>query len=524
MPFQNENTWYNAVSAGRESEFHAAYEEALGKVRKKLGKNQRNQIAGEPAAPGGSTFEKRSPGDTRVLIGRFQNGTRADTERAIASAKECFATWSATPLKDRAAIMKRAAARMARRKYEFAALCTLENGKNRTEAMGDVDEAIDFMRYYAQCLQKGKGWETPLGKAYPDEEGRSVMRPYGVFAVIAPFNFPVAITTGMLTGALITGNTAVLKPSSEAPLTGLWIRDVFVKSGVPAAAIQYVCGPGSEVGAALVESPHIGGIVFTGSKPVGIGAFKRALDVGAKPVIAEMGGKNAVIVTARASLDKAAEGVFRAAFGFSGQKCSACSRVFVDASVKAAFLAKLLEKVNGIRVGDPTERDVFMGPVIHEKAFREYEEAVALARRDGKVLAGGATLRQGPLADGWYVAPTVVDGLPPDHELMKRELFLPIVCVEAVNGLEAAIARANAAEYGLTAGIFSEDPAEVERFFERIEAGVCYANRSRGGSTGAMVFAQSFGGWKNSGTTGRGAGGPWYLLQFLREQSRTVVR
>jgi 1-pyrroline-5-carboxylate dehydrogenase len=298
---------------------------------------------------------------------------------------------------------------------------------------------------------------------------------------------------------------------------------VFRRAGVPDGVINLVTGPGEELGEALVHS-DVDGIVFTGSRAVGermiMSAASRERHV---PVIAEMGGKNAIIVTEKADLDKAVEGVAKAAFGYSGQKCSACSRLFVHDKVYDTFVSKLVEYTASLKVGDPLEKDTFTGPVISEAKVKQFLQCADMAGKDGRVLTGGKRITSEFLEQGNYVELTIVDSLPDDHYLMRTELFLPFLCVTRADSLEDAIARANAVDYGLTAGIFSEDADELYAFFRDIEAGVVYANRRRSGSSGAMVGSQAFGGWKASGSTGKGTGSVYYLPQFMREQSRTVV-
>ena len=277
------------------------------------------------------------------------------------------------------------------------------------------------------------------------------------------------------------------------------------------------------MGQELVENEDVAGFVFTGSKAVGMGAFRSLSSPHPKPIISEMGGKNAAIVTAAADLEKAVSGVMRAAFGFGGQKCSATSRVIVDRRVKKAFLARLVEETRKLRIGDPTQKDVFLGPVINEEAVRKFRSAVQSAKKGrGKVLCGGRVLTDGPLKDGLFVEPTIVDGFPPSHRVNQEEFFVPFLSVVECDGLDEALEIANDVEYGLTAGIMSEDPREVETFFDRIEAGVAYANRAGGATTGAVVGVQPFGGWKASTITNKAAGGDYYLQQFLREQSQTT--
>jgi 1-pyrroline-5-carboxylate dehydrogenase len=357
-----------------------------------------------------------------------------------------------------------------------------------------------------------------MGQYLPGETTRSILKPYGVWAVIAPFNFPLAIAAGMSTGALITGNTVAFKPASDTPYLGLRLAELLGEAGLPPGVFDYVTGPGATVGQELVENPDVDGFVFTGSRAVGLKAFETFTSGRPKPIITEMGGKNPTIVTASAELDKAALGVMRAAFGYGGQKCSACSRVLVDRRVKDAFLAKLVEETEKLKIGDPTVRDVYLGPVINQAAVATYQEAIAeIKSSNGKILAGGQALQ----GNGHFIEPTIVDGLPRDHRINKEELFVPILSIVPVEGLEDAIRVANDVDYGLTAGIFSREPADVRQFFARVHAGVLYANRTAGATTGAVVGVQPFGGWKLSGISGKSAGGHYYLPQFLREQSQS---
>lgn len=522
MVFKNENTWFKAVKEGWVEEFHRRYEEAVEKVKAELGKKYPMYIGGEPVYSGLGEFPDTSPADTRVVLGYFQKASREDVRRAVEEAKKAFKSWSKTPRRERVRVFRRIADNLADKKFEIAAVMSLENGKNRFEAVADVDEAIDLIRYYCEEMEANNGYDFETEQAYPNEKSRSVMKPYGVWAVISPFNFPVAIAVGMATGAMLTGNTAVFKPASDTPWCGLKFYEAAAEAGLPPGVLNYVTGPGEEVGRELVENPDVAGVVFTGSKDVGTKSYVRFASIAPRPFIAEMGGKNPVVVTAKADLDKAAEGVMKAAFGYGGQKCSACSRVYVDRRVKERFLEKLLEKVRGIKVGDPTKREVYLGPLINKKAYENFKKYVEAAKKDGRILYGGGVLEEGDYRYGYFVEPTVVDELPKDHWLFKEELFVPILCVAEVESLDEAIRLANNVEYGLTAGIFSEDKEEVKRFFEEIEAGVVYANRRMSATTGAMVSAQPFVGWKLSGSTGKGAGGKYYLPQFMREQSLTV--
>jgi 1-pyrroline-5-carboxylate dehydrogenase len=519
--FENENTVWRLKQANRLAEFDRRFDAALEKARKELGQAYTNLIAGKHVASKGGTFADTNPAHTGEVLGHFPQSTAEETHLAIDAAVAAFPAWSGLDWKKRVAIIRRAGVLLREAKYEFAAWMSLENGKNRTESMNDVDEAIDFLAYYPLVYEQGNGFVTPMYRPFPNEECVSTLKPFGAWAVIAPFNFPTAITVGMTTGAILTGNTAVVKPASDTPMMGHKFVELLQTAGVPAGVVNFVTGAGGVVGQTLLDSPKIRGVVFTGSREVGLRGIEASAKQG-RPFIAEMGGKNAIVVSAKADLDAAAEGVARSAFGFGGQKCSACSRVYVHEKVKDDFVKRLLDWTKkNVTVGDPTKKETFMGPVITKRAHDKFLEYVKLARPGGKVLLGGKSASTGPLAQGYFVEPTIIDGLADDHWITQNELFVPILSVYSFKTLPEAIERANGVPYGLTAGVFSQDRKELELFFDHMEAGVLYANRRIGGSTGAIVGGQSFVGWKASGSSGRGAGGPWYLHQFLREQSQT---
>ena len=517
MEFRNERTWQNAVEMNRTEEFHAAYETAVDKVRADFGQTHPMIIGGQEVWSK-TTFPDTSPADTKLVLGLFPKGSRAHAKQAVKAAQGAFPQWSATAYADRVRVVQRAADLISQGKFALAALMSFENGKNRYEAMADVDEAADLMRWYAAEILRNQGYERPMGQFFPGETTRSILKPYGVWAVVAPFNFPLAIAAGMSTGALITGNTVVFKPASDTPFMGLRLAESLRDAGLPAGVFNFVTGPGATVGQELLDNPDVDGFVFTGSRAVGMKALQTFTRRRPKPIIAEMGGKNPAIVMASADLDKAAIGVMRAAFGYGGQKCSACSRVLVDRGVKDAFVAKLLSETEKIKVGDPIIRDVYLGPVINGAAVTTFENAIAeIKRSKGAVIAGGKTLK----GNGHFVQATIVDGLPRDHRINTEELFVPILSIVPVDDLADAIQVANDVDYGLTAGIFSREPAEIRRFLAEVQAGVLYANRTAGATTGAVVGVQPFGGWKRSGTSGKSAGGHYYLPQFLREQSQS---
>ncbi|MDA4128319.1 MAG: aldehyde dehydrogenase family protein [Thaumarchaeota archaeon] len=514
------------VTLAADDSIHPKFEEALKRFENELGRHYPMYIDGKETKSDLGEFEHRSPIDTDIIVGHFQVGNQVHARSAIEAADVAFQKWRSTDWEERVRIMKRAADLIDERKYEIAVAITYEVGKNRLEALAEAWEAVDAIRYYANVMEQHGGYETRMGPGGPGEQTTVVAKPLGVWPVISPFNFPFMLANGMALGALITGNTIILKPTSEAPLTGLMLYRIFKDAGIPTGVVNYVTGPGGNFEKEFVSNPAVAGIAFTGSRDVGMRLYKEFLaqQPYPKPVVMEMGSKNPAIVTSKADLSKAVEGIVRAAFGYDGQKCSAASRVYVQNTVKSKFLDGLKARVQEIRVGDPRKKDTFNGPVINKAAIDRFQDAVEDARNSkGIFLVGGRVLKVGSFARGFYVEPTVVTDLPGSHRLFRDELFLPFIVVDYFETLEEALQKANATEYGLTAGIFSEDSSEVRRFFDGIEFGVVYANRKGGATTGAWPGAQSFVGWKASGATGRGIGGPHYLLTFLREQSQTLV-
>ena len=516
---------YATMTADRMEDLHRELDRAIDQVASTFGKSYPLVIGGREVRAA-TEFDDRSPIDTRILLGTFQQGGRDHARAAIAAAKEAFPAWSARPWRDRVALLKKVADGIRARRWELSALMGYEAGKNRLECVGDVEESADLIEYYCVQLEQHDGFQTRLGTLGPNEENTSVLRPYGVWAVISPFNFPLALAAGPAGGALVAGNTVVFKPASATPLLGYALYEVIAEAGIPAGVFNYLTGSGSTAGQELIDNQDVDGIVFTGSKEVGMRLIRdNATRAVPRPLIIEMGGKNPALIMRSADLDKATDGVMRSAFGAQGQKCSACSRVYVNRQIRDEFVRLLVEKTEKIKVGNPLKRDVYLGPVINEEAVKTYERAVQQAQQDGgTILTGGRRLTDGELAHGYFVEPTIIDGLPLDHPLFSEELFVPITLIGDVTTLDEAIALANRTEYGLTAGIFSEDDREIDQFFERIQAGVTYANRRAGATTGAWPGINSFGGWKASGSTGRGTGGPYYVQQFMREQSRVRIR
>lgn len=536
--FSNESTYTKFLENGEEQRFDSLFDGAVEKAKREvLGKKYPMYINGKEVYSS-MEAEERSPIDNS-LMGRFQQGTRDHAKAAIEAASNAFQSWSETDYRDRVAIFRKAAELFRQQKFLVAAILSIENGKSRYESVGEVDEAIDFLNYYALDLERNKGYVTKnkiagssskvvagFQGAPGNEETISIpMKPYGVFGVIAPFNFPISISTGMSTGALITGNTVVFKPSSTdnmTMLTGLYIYKIFKEAGVPDGVFNYVSGPGSEVGDELVSSSRVSGIAFTGSRKTGLAMMAKTYGMGMQKVfVVELGGKNPAIVSKNADIEVAVDGIVSSAFGYAGQKCSACSRVYVQESVKEEFISKLAEKTRNCKVGNPLKKENYVGPLISPFALERYRSSVEEAKAHGRIVLGGHTVDAG-LA-GNYVEPTIVEA-EHSNRLFHEELFIPFLVIDTYKSFKEAIAKANDVEYGLTAGLYSKNRHEIKDFLERMQAGVIYVNRRQGATTGAMVGAQTFVGWKSSGMTGKGTGSRFYLQQFMREQSQTIAK
>lgn len=507
-------------------ELHAHYEQALARVKANLGKEVPMLIDGRDRTSE-EKFEDRSPTNTDLVLGTFQRGTPADAEDAIDAASRAFPTWSRTPWQERVALIRKAADILEGEIFDLAAMESLEVGKNRTEALGDVSEMIDLFRYACDQMEANSGYALPMGQdPIPGYvyNNVSVLRPYGVWVVISPFNFPCPLTGGPLAHALVAGNTVVFKPSSESPWPSRLIAEGLRDAGLPAGVFNYVTGPGGTTGQALTDNPAVAGITFTGSYEVGMSLYRDfSRGKWARPIILELGGKNPAIVSRHADIETAATGIIRSAFGLQGQKCSAASRVYVEAPVYESLVDRLVELTRQLTIGDPTDRSVFLGPVINRSAYENYQRYCDILSRDGKILCGGAPLTDGEFSKGYFCAPTIVADLPLDHPIWETEMFLPITTVARVANLDEAMREANKVAYGLTAGFYGSEE-EAPWFFDHIEAGVAYVNRPQGATTGAWPGFQPFGGWKGSGATGKNSGGVYYLPLYMREQIQTLVR
>lgn len=507
-------------------ELHTRFEEALETTKANLGKEYGMIIDGEERFAE-DKFEDRSPINTDILLGVFQKGTASDAEQALAAARKASPVWKGIRWQDRVALINKTADLIDERIYDISAAMAFEVGKNRMECLGDVAETADLIRYACYQMEKNDGFSVQMGSD-PLEgytaTNYSVLRPYGVWLVISPFNFPSALTGGPVGAALVAGNTVVMKPASDTPRVVRLLAECFRDAGLPEGVFNYVTGPGRTLGQALIESPEVDGVTFTGSYDVGMGIFRDyAQGTYVRPIILELGGKNPAIVSRHADLERAAVGIVRSAFGLQGQKCSACSRVYIEEPVYDELVARLVEMTNNLSVGDPTDRQVYMGPVINKNSFQDFKEFTAeISEAGGTFLTGGSVLTDGDLAKGYFCSPTLVGDLPTDHRLWKHEMFLPITTVTKVGSLDEAMRYANDVDYGLTAGFYGSKE-ETKWFFEDIRAGVTYANRPQGATTGAWPGFQPFGGWKGSGSSGKNAGGHYYLQLYMHEQIQTLI-
>jgi 1-pyrroline-5-carboxylate dehydrogenase len=504
---------------------HAEYEKALEACNAELGHSHPLYIGGAEIFAD-NEFEVRSPFDARIVVGKFQDSSDEHIRAAIESAGRGFELWKKLDWSTRVEILQKTATILERKKFLISALITFESGKNRYEAIAEVSEAVDSIRYYAGIYRDHGGFITSMVPESNQASSRSLLKPYGIWAVISPFNFPIALITGMSAAALLTGNCVIMKPASAAPFSSLKLYEAYRAAGVPPEVLHYLTGNGATFGTAVVHNPDISGIAFTGSRDVGLW-IQRAFIMEQpypKPVVSEMGSKNPVIVTSSADLDGAIEGILKASFGFSGQKCSATSRVFVHETVAGTLITGIREKTKSLIIGDPRKKETFIGPVIDKKSMETFQAAVRETESSGgTIVTGGGVLTTGDYRYGYFVEPTIVTGLPKGHPLLNHELFVPFLIIDTFRTLEEALEKANATDYGLTAGIFSQNDSEIDYFFEKIQSGVTYANRRGGATTGAWPGSQSFVGWHASGSTGKGVGGPYYLLSFVREQAQTRI-
>ncbi len=484
--------------------------EAVEEVGKELGREYPLVIGGERIKTK-DKLTSHNPAQKDQVVGVFSKGTAELADRAIRTAEEAFKRWSHTKAEDRAQLLLKAGKAIRERKYYYAAWMVYEVGKSWPEADADVAETIDFCEFYSrEMLRLDK--PTPLTPV-PGEKNYLRYIPLGVGVVIPPWNFPMAIMAGMTLASIVTGNTVVLKPSSDSPTIAYKFFEVLEAAGMPSAVVNFLPGPGATVGDALVTHPRTRYVAFTGSKDVGLRINELAAkhqpgQVWVKRVVAEMGGKDSIVVDSETDLDAAAAGVTQSAFGFQGQKCSACSRAIVVEKVYDAFLEKLKERVEQIKVGSPADPSTSMGPVINAGARKSILEYIEAGKKEGRLLTGGG---EGS-GSGYFIEPTVIADVPPAARIAQEEIFGPVLAVIKAKNFDQALDVANNTEYGLTGAVFTKNRLKLDKAAEHFHVGNLYFNRK---CTGALVGAHPFGGFNMSGTDSK-SGGHDYLLLFLQ--------
>jgi 1-pyrroline-5-carboxylate dehydrogenase len=506
--FQNEATVDFSTPENRR-----AMEQALADVRAQLGREYDILIGGEHFKTG-DLLKSLNPSRPAEVVGVHHRATTDLANRAIETAHTYFPTWRATKPADRIAMLERTGAIIRRRKLEFDAWLVYEAGKTWPEAEADVSEAIDFCEYYARQMKR-LAHPDPVVQL-PGEKDEMVYLPLGVGVIIPPWNFPLAIMTGMAGAALVTGNTVVVKPSSDTPTIAAKFAEVLLEAGFPPSSFSLLVGSGAVVGDVLVEHPKTRFVSFTGSRDVGL----RINELAAKPqkgqiwikrVIAEMGGKDAIVVDRESDVDSAVKGVLASAFGYQGQKCSACSRAIVDQAVYDEFLDKLKTAVAEVKIGPADQPDNYMGPVINQNAQRTILGYIETGKKEGRLIAGGGAGN----GDGYFVQPTVIADVPSSGRLFQEEIFGPVLAVTKARDFDHALELANDSQYGLTGAVYTNNRDKIAKAREQFFVGNLYFNRK---CTGAMVGAHPFGGFNMSGTDSK-AGGPDYLLQFVQAKS-----
>jgi 1-pyrroline-5-carboxylate dehydrogenase len=488
-------------------------EKALGQVGRELGKTYPLIIGGK-RRKAREKFDSINPTDPTCIVGRFQKSDTAVAAKALDAALAAFDQWRFTKAAKRASYLFRMARIMRRRKLELAAWMVYEVGKSWVEADADVAEAIDFCEFYGREAIRYAA-DQPLTRI-PTERSDLIYIPLGVGIVIPPWNFPLAILTGMTTAAFVSGNTVVLKPSSDAPAIAAKFMEIVEEAGVPDGVVNYLTGPGRIAGEALVEHPKTRFIAFTGSKEIGLrinelAARPRPGQIWIKRAILEMGGKDFIVVDSEADLDEAVAGVVASAYGFQGQKCSACSRTIVVKDVYKAFLKKLIPPIKGIRVGPPTAQENYMGPVINEGAVKSIMNYIRIGKKEGRLLVGGSRMRR----NGFFIRPTVIADVRPDATVAQEEIFGPVMAVIQARDFAHAVEIANGTEYGLTGSVYTKNRKKVNAARQLLHVGNLYFNRK---CTGALVGVHPFGGFNLSGTDSK-AGGRDYLLLFTQAKS-----
>ncbi len=503
-PFTNFKTIENA----------RAMRDALAKIGAQLGREYDLVIGGERVKTSGK-ISSLNPAKPAQVVGVHQKAGAEHAATAMAAALKAFDSWSRTPVATRASLLLNAADLIRSHKFEFMAWLTYEVGKNWAEADADVGETIDFLEFYAREALRLAVATTPI--QYPGERNELLYIPLGVGAVIPPWNFPFAIMAGMTAAAIVTGNTVILKPSSDAPTIAARFVEILEEAGMPDGVVNFCPGSGPSFGNAVVEHPKTRFIAFTGSRPVGLEIHLRAAQhhpgqIWIKRTILEMGGKDSILIAADADLDAAVEGVAASAFGFSGQKCSACSRAIVEAPLYDVFVERLRERVAALTVGDPTTNPD-LGPVINQSALNSILAYIETGKREGNLISGGNTLETE--SGGYFLQPTIFSEIPPQAVLAQDEIFGPVLALIKVESFEEGLRVANNTEYGLTGSVYTNNPVQKSTARSAFHVGNLYFNRK---CTGAMVGAHPFGGFNMSGTDSK-AGGPDYLYLFTQAKS-----
>ncbi|HEV2882985.1 MAG TPA: L-glutamate gamma-semialdehyde dehydrogenase [Pyrinomonadaceae bacterium] len=484
---------------------------AIEKVRGELGREYPLVIGGERVETG-RTFDSINPAKKTEVVGRFQKATEEQARRAVEAADETFKSWSRTSPEERAELLFRVAAILRERRHELSAWMIFEVGKTWTEADGDTAEAIDFCEFYAREMLRYSAPQPIV--TLEGEENRLQYIPLGVGVVIPPWNFPLAIMAGMTVASWVTGNTVVLKPSSDAPTIAYKFFEILEEAGLPAGVVNFMTGSGAEVGDVVVDHPRTRYVAFTGSKEIGLRINERAAkhqegQIWIKRVVAEMGGKDAIIVDADADLDDAATGVVQSAFGFQGQKCSACSRAIIHSDVYDEMLERIAARTEKLKLGDPTEGATNLSAVINQKAFKTIGQYIEWGQQEGgRVVAGGGTDGE----QGFYIEPTVIADVKPGDRIEQEEIFGPVLACIKAQDFDDALRIANDTEYGLTGAVYTNDPEKLERAKREFHVGNLYLNRK---CTGALVGVHPFGGFNMSGTDSK-AGGRDYLGLFMQ--------
>ncbi len=508
-PFQNEPSVDFSVEENR-----AAMREALKTVESQLGQRYPLIIGGERRETG-QWITSTNPGNPDQVVGEVAKARPSDVEDAIAAAQEAFKSWRKTPAEGRASVLFKMAGIVRRRRLELAAWMVYELDKAWDEAEGEVAEAVDFLEWYGRQAISLDSGERHDDMAHLDNEVIDhLYQPLGVGVIIPPWNFPCAILTGMTMGPVAVGNTVLIKPASNTPVIGYKMVEIMEEAGVPAGVVNFLPGSGSEIGDLMVDHPPVRFVSFTGSKDVGIKIYEGAATVRKgqrwlKRVVAEMGGKDAIIVDKSADIDAAVEGIVTSAFGFSGQKCSACSRVLVHQDVADAVVSGVVERTkNLIKVGSGLEGEATVGAVVDKNQYDSIRNYIEIGKQEG-TLAYQGEVPDG--ANGYYIPPTIFSGVKPDARIAREEIFGPVLTIVPVADFDEAIEVANDSEYGLTGSVYARDRALLERARDEFDVGNLYFNRK---CTGAMMGAHSFAGMKLSGTNSK-AGGPDYLLTFV---------